>query len=111
HALRAHKYGHSAYARAGGEALGRAWTVVDELGAELVAHHHVAPRVHDERSARATRRLDQLLGELQGVQITSANSARERGDEHLAGPRVGRRDISNMQLVVEHGDGAHGGAS
>ena len=82
-------------------------SVVDDLGAELVAHHDVAFEIHDERAARAPRPFDQFLGMLERVQVGAADSAGERLDQRLAGARRGRCDIVDHEFLVTHHGCAH----
>ena len=81
--------------------------MLDDLGAELVAHDDVAAQVHDERVAGPARGRDELLGELQRVQVGAADAAGQRADEHLARAGLGRRDVGDHQLAVAHDGRAH----
>ncbi len=79
-------------------------TVVENLGAELVAHDDVAADVH----AHAARRVvDELLGVLQRVQVGAADSARERFDEYFSGARNGIRHIVGDDFQIAHDGGTH----
>src|SRR5437763_1384314 len=51
--------------------------VLDDLGAELVAHDDVASQVHHARVAGAPRGLDELVGVLQRVEVGAADAAGE----------------------------------
>jgi hypothetical protein len=95
-------------ARADGQRTGRARPVIDDLGAELVAHHDVAREVHDARIAGAAGRRHEHVGVLERVQVGSTDPARERPHEHLARPRLGHRHVSNEELPITHHGGTHG---
>src|SRR6266851_3083823 len=102
-----HQHRARADARARLERAHRIRPVLDDLGAELVAHDDVAAQVHDARVAGPPRGRHELIGELERVQVRAADPAGQRADEHLARPRLGHRDIRHDQLAVPHDGGAH----
>ena len=97
-----------ANARTGFQRLLGAWSELDDLGAELMAHHDVAAQVHPERAAaRALDRIDHLVGELQRMQIGAADSACEGFDQHFAGSESRDRHFIDDEFFVSHYRGAH----
>ena len=82
--------------------------VLDDLGAELVAHDDVAGQVHDAGVARPPRGRDELVGKPQRVQVGAADPAGQRANQHLAGARLGRRDVGDHELAVAHDGRPHG---
>jgi hypothetical protein len=98
-------------ARSGLEAPGRIRTVVHDLGAELVAHHHVASRIHHRRSPRFQGGLDHQITVLQRVQVRAADPARNRANEDLSGAGLGLGHGVDDDLRVAHHRCAHVGSS
>jgi hypothetical protein len=82
--------------------------VLDDLGAELVPHHHVAGQVHREHAARAPGGGHELLGVLEGVEVGAADAAGERLDQHLARARLGGGQVGHHEAPAPHHGGTHG---
>ena len=72
------RLGRRADARAGPERPRRPRPVLDDLGAELVAHHHVAGEIHDEDAARAREAVDELARRA-GARAGRSRRSRRRG--------------------------------
>ncbi len=81
---------------------------VDDLGAELVTHHHRTLQVHVEDSAAAPSHVDELLRVYQGVEIGPAYPAGQGLHQHLARSGIGNLHLAQIEFVILHRDGSHG---
>src|SRR5258707_394352 len=82
-------------------------SVVDHLGAELVAHYDIALEVHHERSTGFARTFNQPLGVLERVQIRAANPAGERFHQRLARPGSRNWNLIDDKFFASHYGSAH----
>ena len=89
---------------------------LDDLGGELVAHHHVAVEVHDvggERGVGIGRRrlvahLHHAVAVMQGVQVGAADAAGQGAHQHLACARYRIGDLVDHQPRPAHDRRSHG---
>ncbi len=83
-------------------------TVVEHLGAELVAHDHVARRDPCTNGAPLSRAASTILSAcVERVQVGAADAAGERLDQHLAGAGLGIGNRVDDELLASHDGGAH----
>ena len=91
----------------GGVALD-AGTYVDHPARELVAEHDGLVDVEQERlGATGERRLEEVVGVLEGGEVAAAHAGGQRLDEQLPGPGLGRRQVHQLELPPVHRHGAH----
>jgi len=80
--------------------------VLDDFRAELVAHDDVAVEVHGA-AAGTPGGFDELVRVPERVQVGTADPARQRAHEHLAGSRLRHRDVGHHQRSIAHDGRAH----
>ncbi len=107
-ATAAQQDGEGADTRARFESLLSAGSELDNLGAELMAHHDVATQIHAEgAAARAFDGVDHFVGELQSMKVGAADSTGQRLDENFAGAELRNRHLIDDEFFVSHYGGAH----
>jgi hypothetical protein len=101
HLSRAQEHRHGAHPGAGHERACAAGAEIDDLGTELVPHHHRSPAL-EALTGNASRLREELVAMLEGMQVRSADSTGERFYEHLARHRLWADDVFGDDCVATH---------
>jgi hypothetical protein len=81
--------------------------MIHDLTTEFVTHDDVPGRIQAERSVRASKRVSELIGMLNGVEITAADATCESPDENLAITRFRCHYVIDNERFVTQYRSAH----